>query len=558
MAALAAREEEELMVALAVSASEQGGAGARPAAAAPERGLRRAPSPGSAEEEAEQLALALALSRSDAGLLLTTREGEGEGEPRWRPAPAPAPTQAPGPDQPPAAAPRPAVGRPAGADDPPPGFAFPAPEGLLSSEVLGIPVPQGAGDASGAWAPGRDPLGSSPGPQQPSPTRAAPTARASPAPRPQGGGRGLFRGAFQPPRCKLCEGLVRGGMVVEALGSTWHPECFRCAGCGQRLPPGSSFACRDGEAYHPECCERLFLPECRVCGRQGLRRYLEDPFWRDIACPEHADDGTRRCKACTRLPRREAPHVELPDGSCLCVECSQTVVVDSRDAQPLYDEILTWYARLGMGLPQRPPLLLVGPEALEERPGTAPGVGAHQGAQGLPSVLGLTLCETRLICEAVDGRGWGEGLGGRGGSGLRGLRDMLLRPSMQVREVACSLASHEVAAILVLHGLPRLLAGSVLAHECLHAHLRMAGVVGLRLEVEEGLAQLMAYLWLADQHTEGERDRLHKGFHLNRIHEHPDPAYGGGFRAAFEAYERLGSLQDVLNHVKLSGSLPIV
>ena len=353
---------------------------------------------------------------------------------------------------------------------------------------------------------------------------------------------------------------MRGGTVVEALGATWHPECFRCAGCGQRIPPGSSFACRDGEAYHPECCERLFLPECRVCGRQGLRRFLEDPFWRDVACPEHAGDGTPRCKACTRLPRRGAPHVELPDGSCLCAGCSQTVVVDSRDAQPLYDEVLAWCARRGAGLPRRPPLLLVGPDALEKRPGAAPPgrAGANRSAQGLPSVLGLTLCETRLVCEAVDGRGWGEGPGGRGGRGLRGLRDMLLRPPMQVREVACTRASHEVAAILVLHGLPRLLAGSVVAHECLHAHLRMAGVAGLRPEVEEGLAQLMAYLWLADQRAEGERDRLHKGFHLNRIHEHPDPVYGGGFRAAFEAYERLGSLQDVLNHVKLSGSLPVV
>ena len=84
----------------------------------------------------------------------------------------------------------------------------------------------------------------------------------------------------------------------------------------------------------------------------------------------------------------------------------------------------------------------------------------------------------------------------------------------------------------------------------------MAGVVGLRLEVEEGFAQLMAYQWLVDQPTEGQR--LHKGFHLNRIYEYPVPAYSGSFRAAFEAYEHLGSLQELLNHVKLSGSLPIV
>lgn len=426
--------------------------------------------------------------------------------------------------------------------------------GGAGGAVLGIPVAgrQGAG----------------PPPAQAGPS-AARAARASPARAWGGNGGGRHGGSlggtgafFQhPPRCKHCEGLIRGGTVVEALGASWHPECFRCAGCGLRLQPGASFAVRDGEAYHPECCVRLFLPGCRVCGRQGLQRYLEDPFWGDVACPEHTGDGTLRCKACTRLPRLDAPHVGLSDGSCLCVECADSVVVDSRDAQPLYDEVLAWYTRQGVVLPQRPPLLLVGPEALEEGRGGDGGIrGAHGGGArgGLPSVLGLTLTETRVVVEAIDGRGWGEGRDGRGGTGLRGLRDMLLRPAMRAREIACTRASHEVAAILVLHGLPRLLAGSVLAHECLHAHLRMAGIGALRPEVEEGLAQLMAYLWLVDQPVDGESDRLHKAFHLNRIHEHPDPVYGGGFRAAFEAFEGLGSLQDVLNHAKLSGSLPIV
>ena len=57
----------------------------------------------------------------------------------------------------------------------------------------------------------------------------------------------------------------------------------------------------------------------------------------------------------------------------------------------------------------------------------------------------------------------------------------------------------QVTAILVLFGLPHLLTGSILAHECMHAWLRLNGVNHLSLDIEEGLCQLMALLWLEAQ-----------------------------------------------------------
>lgn len=56
-----------------------------------------------------------------------------------------------------------------------------------------------------------------------------------------------------------------------------------------------------------------------------------------------------------------------------------------------------------------------------------------------------------------------------------------------------------MTAILVLFGLPWLLTGSILAHETMHAWLRLGGISQLNPEVEEGLAQLMALLWLEHQ-----------------------------------------------------------
>jgi hypothetical protein len=48
----------------------------------------------------------------------------------------------------------------------------------------------------------------------------------------------------------------------------------------------------------------------------------------------------------------------------------------------------------------------------------------------------------------------------------------------------------------VLYGLPKLATGSIMAHEMMHAYLRMCGVLELPLKTEEGMCQLMAYLRL--------------------------------------------------------------
>ena len=50
----------------------------------------------------------------------------------------------------------------------------------------------------------------------------------------------------------------------------------------------------------------------------------------------------------------------------------------------------------------------------------------------------------------------------------------------------------------------RLLTGSILAHEVMHAWLRLSGYPRLPPMVEEGLCQLMATLWLEQQPAEPE------------------------------------------------------
>lgn len=59
-------------------------------------------------------------------------------------------------------------------------------------------------------------------------------------------------------------------------------------------------------------------------------------------------------------------------------------------------------------------------------------------------------------------------------------------------------AGARVTAIILLSAMPRLLCGSVLAHECCHAFVRLGDFPRLELWVEEGLCQLMALLWLEE------------------------------------------------------------
>jgi hypothetical protein len=158
------------------------------------------------------------------------------------------------------------------------------------------------------------------------------------------------------------------------------------------------------------------------------------------------------------------------------------MVRNTADCQPLYDDVLSLYASFGMALPTRPPLLLVESAALNEASHTDKGpCGKKDGP--VFHTRGLTLSEEHRSIRTVVG------------SRRDGNRLISIVP--QFSTVADS--RWEVTALLVLYGLPWLLTGSILAHEVMHAWLRLSGYQRLSMDVEEGLAQLMALLWLERQ-----------------------------------------------------------
>lgn len=260
---------------------------------------------------------------------------------------------------------------------------------------------------------------------------------------------------------------------------------------------------------------------------------------------------------------------DLDDGRVLCLLCLGTVIPNTASAQPLYDDIITFYQKSAMPLPARPPLSLVDDPALN----TASTQQGPRADGPLFHTRGLCLTEySQTITTTIRPAGFT----------LNSWIPMPERKEVKMGPKKCT-----VTAILVLAGLPRLLTGCILAHECMHAWLRLSGYEDLPPEVEEGLCQLMALLWL-ESHAPGQstatangrrssnagggvyggdvqpggtgagwseyEDRL-AAFLGHQIRNDPSYVYGDGLRAALEAFQKHG-LATVLAHVRRAKRFP--
>ncbi|BBN18258.1 hypothetical protein MPTK1_8g01060 [Marchantia polymorpha subsp. ruderalis] len=356
------------------------------------------------------------------------------------------------------------------------------------------------------------------------------------------------------PMCAGCNRPLGTGRFLSCMDAQWHPRCFRCTACDEPITD-HEFSVQGEEPYHKRCYKELFHPKCEVChnfiptNRAGLIEYRSHPFWQLKYCPSHETDRTPRCGSCDRIQPRDQTYVDLDDGRKLCLECLDSVIMDTKECQPLYYNVLKFYKHLGMNIEQEIPMLLVERQALN-----AAREGERDGHRHTPETRGLCLSEEQIITSVY-----------RKPSKVRGSKPFMVRTESQKLVRHC-----EVTAILVLYGLPRLLTGSILAHELMHAWLRLDGrFPTLASEVEEGICQVMAHMWLLSQtgfSSSSTSDDLKRGnqvdqlrlgeFFRHQIAHDPSPVYGGGFRAGQIAVGRYG-LPQTLEHMKMTGTFPL-
>ncbi|KAI3519984.1 hypothetical protein L1887_09204 [Cichorium endivia] len=366
---------------------------------------------------------------------------------------------------------------------------------------------------------------------------------------------------YQPTAYRLCGGCNRDigyGNYLGCMGTFFHPECFCCRACRYPITE-HEFSLSGKDAYHKSCFKELTHPKCEVCFQfiptngAGLIEYRCHPFWSQKYCPVHEHDNTARCCSCERLESVNVRYISLGDGRSLCLECMESAIMDTGDCQPLYHTIRDYYEGMNMRLDQQIPMLLVERQALNEAI-----VGEKHGFHHMPETRGLCLSEEQTVASILKR----PKIGGHAMIGMRTQPQKLIR--------RC-----EVTAILVLYGLPRLLTGAILAHELMHGWLRLKGYRNLNPEVEEGICQVLSYMWLESEimpgstsaapsssssvSKKGGKSRVENKlgeFFMHQIAHDASPAYGGGFRAANAAVNTYG-LRRTLDHIRLTGSFPL-
>ncbi|KAL0314758.1 UNVERIFIED_CONTAM: protein DA1 [Sesamum angustifolium] len=362
--------------------------------------------------------------------------------------------------------------------------------------------------------------------------------------------------------CAGCNTEIGHGRFLSCMSAVWHPECFRCHGCSQPISD-YEFSMSGSYPYHKACYKESYHPKCDICNHfiptnaAGLIEYRAHPFWSQKYCPSHEHDGTPRCCSCERMESWDARFAALNDGRKLCLECLDSAIMDTDECQPLFLDIQEFFEGLNMKVTQQVPLLLVERQALNEAMD-----GERHGHHHMPETRGLCLSEEQTVSTILR----------RPRTGGNRVMTMRTEPYKLTRHC-------EVTAILILYGLPRLLTGSILAHEMMHAWLRLNGYRTLRQDVEEGICQVLASMWLESQilymsdsnnastssssssfppSRQGARSPFEKKlsvFFKHQIATDTSMVYGNGFRAGNQAVLKFG-LQRTLDHIRETGNFP--
>nr|GEV34070.1 hypothetical protein [Tanacetum cinerariifolium] len=88
----------------------------------------------------------------------------------------------------------------------------------------------------------------------------------------------------------------------------------------------------------------------------------------------------------------------------------------------------------------------------------------------------------------------------------------------------------------------------------MHGWLRLKGYRNLNPEVEEGICQVLSYMWLESEIMPGSTSSAPSS--SSSVAHDASPAYGEGFRAANAAMNTYG-LRRTLDHIRLTGSFPL-
>ncbi|XP_013609647.1 PREDICTED: protein DA1-related 3-like [Brassica oleracea var. oleracea] len=278
--------------------------------------------------------------------------------------------------------------------------------------------------------------------------------------------------------CNGCKSEIKDGLPVNAFGGLWHPQCLCCLYCHK--PIAEDEITKRRKFHRP--CYREHLCTCCVCQKkipsteEGIQ-FCEHPFWKEKYCPCHEGDGTAKCCSCERLEPKGTNFVMLGDDRWLCLQCMESSVMDTDECIDLHFEIREFFDGLFLTIKKEFSVLLVEKQALNKAEQEEKIVSHHAVV-----TRGLCLSEVQNVTSVKEGPKMGPN---------NKLTDMVTETQV--------VSGCPVTAILIIYGLPRLLTGYILAHEMMHAYLRLNGCNNLNNVLEEGICQVLGHMWLETQ-----------------------------------------------------------
>ncbi|CAL9023287.1 unnamed protein product [Prunus brigantina] len=293
---------------------------------------------------------------------------------------------------------------------------------------------------------------------------------------------------------------------------------------------------------------------CDIC-HQDNEAVLHNKFWGQRCCVEHYKDGTLRCSTCHRLKQPEIKYVDLGHGRNLCSDCYSITIADPKECEKhIFENVRRFYTGLNLNLDEDIPISLVDKDEMSRV--RRRNYEMHRGIIGLAtSIWDFKPIVTINRCTKYEDRIEVE----------KKANKLTMAESF-----AALFGSNKDNKLLLLFARPDVLMGMTLAHEMMHAWLRLQGLIGDRKPerlVEEGICQVMSHMygkWFCsrgfkylsynktDEQLQFTKDLNKYYANLKKIDS--DEAYREGFKQAMHAVKENG-LKKILDCILKKGHL---